>query len=315
MEILSGYGTITTPSGPVVATIGNFDGVHLGHQRLLAQVRSEARQRGLPAAVVTFDPHPLRVLAPEHAPQMILTRRQKIEILGALGMDLIVFIPFSAEIAAVPAEDFVRRFLTGRLHVSALIVGSDFRFGRDRGGDLEMLRRFGPQCGFDVIAAELVTVDGARVSASQIRDAIRSGDMDRATALMGRAYVLIGQVVHGQGRGRSLKIPTANLVPENEVIPGHGVYVTETLVELEWHPSVTNVGVRPTFRDAGFAIETHLPDFEGSLYNERLRVRFLERLRDERAFDSPEALRSQITDDLRRMRERFSSARRSGGEA
>lgn len=305
MEILTGYGTVTVPESAVVATIGNFDGVHIGHQRLIAEVRAEADARGLPAAVVTFDPHPLRVLAPERAPKMILTRRQKIEILASLGVDIIVFIPFDREIASVPAEEFVRRFLTGRLHVASLLVGEDFRFGQGRTGDIALLRRLGPECGFQVRAAALETIDGARVSASQVRDAIRTGDMPRAAELMGRPYVLVGEVVAGHGRGRALKTPTANIDPENELLPADGVYVTETLVELEWHPSVTNVGSRPTFENAGFAIETHLPGFQGDLHREKLRVRFLQRLRDERKFDSPEALRAQIADDLGRMRAWF----------
>jgi len=312
MEILTGYGTVTVPDGAVVATIGNFDGVHIGHQALIAQVRAEADRRGLAAAVVTFDPHPLRVLAPERAPQMILTRRQKIEILASLGVDLIVFIPFDREIAAVPAEEFVRRFLTGRLHVACLLVGEDFRFGRGRAGDIDLLRRLGPECGFEVRAAALRTLEGARVSASQVREAIRTGDMGRAAELMGRPYVLVGEVVAGQGRGRKLQAPTANLAPENELLPAFGVYVTETLVELEWHPSVTNVGSRPTFPGAGFAIETHLPGFSGDLYHEKLRVRFLQRLRDERAFESPEALRAQIAQDLEGMRSWFAAGRRAG---
>ena len=155
MEILTGYGTLTVPDSAVVATIGNFDGVHVGHQKLIAEVRAEADRRHLPAAVVTFDPHPLSVLAPERAPKMILTRRQKIEILASLGVDVIVFIPFDKEIAAVPAEEFVRRFLTGRLHVACLIVGEDFRFGQGRAGDIDLLRRLGPECGFQVCAASL----------------------------------------------------------------------------------------------------------------------------------------------------------------
>ncbi len=262
MEILSGYGTIVTPQGPVVATIGNFDGVHLGHRSLIDEVRAEASRRGLPAAVVTFDPHPLRVLAPEKAPRMILTRRQKIEILPSCGIDLIVIIPFTREIAAVPAEEFVRRFLTGRLHVACLIVGEDFRFGRGRAGDLDLLRTLAPECGFEVRSLPKLENSGTRISASQIRTAIERGDMGLAALLMGRAYVLVGHVVHGHGRGRQLRVPTANIMPKNELVPADGVYITETLVELEWHRSVTNIGSRPTFEGAGFAIETHLPGFE-----------------------------------------------------
>ena len=310
MEILTGFGNLTSPRGPLVATIGNFDGLHRGHQVLFREVRAEADRRGLDAAAVTFDPHPLRVLDPAHAPKMILTRRQKIEILGSLGMDLIVFIPFDRDVAAVPAEEFARRFLTGRLHVACLIVGEDFRFGRNREGDARMLGRLGPECGFEVRTAKLVGSGGARISASQLREAIARGDVVRAAELMGRPYVLLGRVVHGAGRGRRMKIPTANIEPENELIPADGVYATETMVELEWHSSLTNVGSRPTFDGAGFAIETYLPDFEGNLYNERIRVRFLERIRDEKRFESAEALRAQIALDTKRMRELFAASRR-----
>ena len=313
MEILSGYGAIVTPTGPVVATVGNFDGVHLGHQRLIGEVRAEASRRGLPAAVVTFDPHPLRVLAPERAPRMILTRRQKIEILAAFGIDLIVIIPFTREIAAVPAEEFVRRFLTGRLHAACVIVGEDFRFGSARRGDAALLHALAPQCGFEVRSISKVENGGTRISANRIRDALAEGDIRAATAMLGRAHVLVGQVVHGHGRGRELRVPTANLLPENELIPAEGVYITETLVELEWHRSVTNIGTRPTFEGAGFAIETHIPGFERSLYNELLRIRFHDRVRGERRFASAEALRAQIAEDIRRMRAWFRSGSGAGG--
>jgi riboflavin kinase/FMN adenylyltransferase len=313
MEIVTGFGNLASPDRPVVATIGNFDGLHLGHQALLAQVVGEAARRGLHASVVTFNPHPLRVLAPDRAPKMILTRRQKIELLGLYGIDLIVLIPFTEAVASVSAEEFASRFLTGRLHVECLIVGEDFRFGKGRAGDVALLRSLGPRLGFEVRSADLVLDGGARISASQVREAIEAGRPERAAALMGRPYVLIGRVVHGAGRGRVLSFPTANVDPENELIPGPGVYITETLVELEWHPSLTNVGFRPTFGDNDLAIETYLPDFSGSLYGHRIRVRFLERLRDERKFDSVEALQRQIDEDVRRMRERAAAARRAGG--
>jgi riboflavin kinase/FMN adenylyltransferase len=311
MEIVTGYGAIAAPDSPIAATIGNFDGVHLGHQALLAEARRAGARLGLPAAVVTFDPHPLRILAPERAPRMILTRRQKIEVLAVFGIDLIVFIPFTHEIAAVPAEAFVRRFLVERLRVACLVVGEDFRFGKGRAGDLAMLRGLAPECGFEVRTVPPVGQNGERISASQVRRAIGQGDMARAAALMGRAYVLTGQVVRGHGRGKGLRAPTANLAPDNELLPADGVYITETLVELEWHPSVTNVGSRPTFEGAGFAIETHLPDFEGSLYNEKLRIRFFERIRDERKFDSVEALRAQIASDIGAMRRWFAGPSRA----
>lgn len=301
MEILSGYGQIVTQEGPVAATIGNFDGVHLGHQMLLAEARAEATRRQIPAAVVTFDPHPLRILAPERAPRMILTRRQKIEILASFGIDRIVFIPFTPEIAEVRAEEFVKRFLTEQLHVAVLVVGQDFRFGRQRSGDVALLEKLASECRFDLRPMPPLLVDGERVSASHVRDAIAQGNVARAAELMGRAFVLIGKVVHGHGRGKTMKVPTANIEPENELLPADGVYVSETLVELEWHPSVTNIGSRPTFENAGFAIESHLPGFDRALDNATLRVRFHERIRGEMKFPSTDALRTRIAEDIRTM--------------
>ena len=224
MEIVTGFGNLASPDRPVVATIGNFDGLHLGHQALLAQVVAEAGRRGLHASVVTFNPHPLRVLAPDRAPRMILTRRQKIELLGSYGIDLIVFIPFTEAVASVPAEEFASRFLTGRLHVECLIVGEDFRFGKGRAGDVALLRSLGPKLGFEVRSADLVVNGGARISASQVREAIETGQPEKAAALMGRPYVLLGRVVHGAGRGRVLSFPTFGGDGDNGVDSDQGVH-------------------------------------------------------------------------------------------
>lgn len=305
MRVLNGFLGLKNAPRACVATIGNFDGVHLGHQRILEKVRERARALRIDALAVAFDPHPLKILRPDKAPRTILTRQQKVEILAAQGMDLLLFIPFSHETAQVEAERFVEEFLIGTLGVRELYVGVDFRFGKDRKGDLALLRQAASERRFVVESLETVSRGGERVSASRIRAALERGDVREARAMMGRPYEAIGEVVRGAGRGRAQGAPTANLAVANEVIPASGVYLTETRLEERLFPSLTNIGTRPTFENAGFAVETWLPDFTGDLYGHRLRVLFHERIRDEIKFASPEALRQQIDRDLQSMRDYF----------
>ncbi|MGH9317677.1 MAG: riboflavin biosynthesis protein RibF, partial [Thermoanaerobaculia bacterium] len=313
VKIVNGFLDLDPFPQPVVATIGNFDGMHLGHQRIFARVRERAASRGLPAWAVTFDPHPLTILRPDRAPRMILTRGQKIDILRAEGFDGVLFIPFDLAISEVEPERFVEEFMIGRLRVAEIYIGVDFRFGRGRRGDLELLRRMaagaeragGPA--FRVESAEIVRRGEERISASLIREALAAGDVAAAAEMMGRPYEAIGDVVRGAGRGRSQGAPTANIEVANEVIPASGVYITETVLASSRHPGLTNIGTRPTFEGAGFAVETWLPDFKGDLYGRRLRVSFHARIRDERKFPSAGALREQIGRDLEVMRAFFAA--------
>src|SRR6185295_11088075 len=273
--------------------LGNFDGVHLGHQAVLRQVLAAARARGVRAVLVTFEPHPAEVLAPERRPRLLQTRRQKLAALEEAGVDAVLVLPFDLALAALSAEEFLERLCTALIPRS-IHVGTGFRFGRERQGDVALLRAIGARRGFAVEEVPPLEVDGARVSSSRIREAVLAGRVEVARSLLGRPYALEGRVVRGEGRGAMLAFPTANLAVENELPPLRGVYVTETVaLALRWH-SVTNVGVRPTFDGSRLTVESHLIDYEGDLYGERVEARFLARLRDERRFADPSLLADQI---------------------
>jgi len=291
------HGLERCPPGTRTAlALGNFDGVHLGHQAVLRQVLASARARGVSAVLVTFEPHPAEVLAPQGRPRLLQTKRQKLASLEAEGMDAVLVLPFDLALAALSPEAFVER-LSSALSPVSVHVGTGFRFGRERRGDVTLLRALGVAHGFAVEEVAPVEMDGLRVSSSRIREAVLQGRVDLARHLLGRAYAVEGRVVRGEGRGAALSFPTANLSVENELPPLRGVYVTETLAaELRW-PSVTNVGVRPTFDGSRLTVESHLIDYEGDLYGQRVEARFLARLRDERRFADATALAEQIARD------------------
>jgi len=282
----------------MVATIGFYDGLHRGHQAILDEVVRRARGAGEPAAVVTFEPHPLRVLAPERAPRLLLTDDQKIALFERSGLDLVVFLPFDRPMAAMPAEVFAREVVGRRLRASQVLVGSNFRFGRGRAGDVPLLARVGAECGFTAEALEAVLDGGQPVSASRIRRELADGDVAEAARLLGRPYALAGTIVHGEGRGGKVVVATANLAPENEFLPARGVYITRLLWPGHSREGLTNIGTRPTFGADRITVETHLPGFEGDLYGERAELEFLARLRDERHFPTPADLVAQIRRDL-----------------
>jgi riboflavin kinase / FMN adenylyltransferase len=314
MIVWNALDSFPTGREPIVATIGNFDGVHLGHQAILASVTSAARSRGVSSILITFDPHPLAVVAPSRRPRLLMTRRQKVETLEAAGLDGLLVLPFDRELAALTGDEFFDGYLAERIRFAAVHVGRNFRFGRARSGDVAALATIGTARGFGVVGIPPVEVSGETVSSSAIRGALEAGDVERARAMLGRPFTVTGEVVRGAGRGRTLEYPTANLAVENETIPGRGVYVTETVGFGSRFPSVTNVGVRPTFGGTDVTVETHLIDVEEDLYGERLEVRFLAKLRDEMTFDGPSALADQIARDLAAAEAYFSGltlARRS----
>ena len=291
------HGLERCPPGTQAAlALGNFDGVHLGHQAVLQQVQASARAGQARAVLVTFEPHPAEVLAPERRPRLLQTRRQKLAALEEAGVDAVLVLPFDLALAALSAEEFMGRLCTALIPRS-IHVGTGFRFGRERQGDVALLRAIGARHGFAVEEVPPLEVDGARVSSSRIREAVLAGRVEVARGLLGRPYALEGRVVRGEGRGAMLAFPTANLAVENELPPLRGVYVTETVaLALRWH-SVTNVGVRPTFDGSRLTVESHLIDYEGDLYGERVEACFLARLRDERRFPDPTALADQIARD------------------
>ena len=308
MNVWNTLDSFPTGREPIVATLGNFDGVHRGHQAILRSVLDAARARHETSLLITFEPHPLAVVAPSRRPKLLMTRRQKLEALEATGLEGVLVLPFDRELAAMTGEQFFGEFLAERLNLASVHVGRNFRFGRGRDGDLRLLEEIGGSRGFAVSGIPPVEVGGETVSSSAIRAAVEEGDVDRARAMLGRPFTVTGEVVRGDGRGRTLEFPTANVAVENELVPRLGVYVTEAVAFATRFPSVTNVGVRPTFGGTRLTVETHLMDVEEDLYGERLDVRFLARLRDEMKFGGPSELSDQIARDLAAANAYFSAA-------
>ena len=293
-------------------TVGNFDGLHLGHQKILQSVREHARANGQLAAVITFDPHPMRVLRPDHAPLMIQTLSQRLAGFEQMGLDAALVLQFDHALSLVSPEEFIERILVGGLRAGAILVGANFRFGHRGAGDVRLLGEFGKRCGFDVEIVSPVEVGGQIVSSTAIRGAIASGDVGGAIPLLGRAFSLTGEIRVGAGRGRTILFPTLNLAPEQELLPKLGVYATESVVCGKLYSSVTNVGTRPTFNGAGVTVESHLFEFNENLTGGPMEVRFHARIRDEQKFSGPDALRAQIARDIDAARKFFSERTLAG---
>jgi riboflavin kinase/FMN adenylyltransferase len=291
-----------------VATIGNFDGVHLGHRRILEAVVERARASGKPSIAITFEPHPLAVLRPDHAPPRLQTLRQKEEAIEALGIDWLLVIPFTRDFSLVEPEDFATDFLGRRLGVSEILLGAHFAFGHGKRGNLALLQTLGPSRGFVAEGVPEVLHDGQPISSTRIREALARGDVAAARALLGREYEIDGIVARGDRVGRKIGYPTINLAPENELFPEDGVYVTRIEIRSfgRLFDSVTNIGRRPTvYEDFATTIETYVLDFSSNVYGERVRLFFLERLREERRFPSVMALTEQIGRDIETARSYF----------
>jgi riboflavin kinase/FMN adenylyltransferase len=290
---------------PVVA-VGNFDGVHRGHQKILERVCRRAQERGGTPLVLTFDPHPPRVVRPDKAPPLLMTAVQKHAALARSGIAGMAVVRFTRELSQWEPDRFVRTVLLEWLHVAEVWVGANFLFGRDRTGNFSLLRALGAQYGFRSEKIDPVRYKEFVVSSTRIRRLVSEGRVDEAAALLGRHYILEGTVVRGEARGRTLGFPTANLDTQNELLPPHGVYATLVVLDARIHPSVTNIGVRPTFGPGDRpTIETHLFDLDEDLYDRSLQLAFVQRLRDERSFASVDALRAQIDADCRRASDLF----------
>jgi len=286
-------------AAPVLA-LGNFDGLHRGHMKIIERVRRTAAERGATPVVLTFDPHPTRVLRPDRAPRLILTEAQKIETLEQAGMGGVAIVRFTPELSRWDPETFVRAVLVEWLGVSEVWVGANFLFGRDRAGTFGVLRELGSTFRFRADKIDPICYKDVVVSSTRIRRLIAEGRVDEGAALLGHHYFIDGDVVTGDGRGRQLGFPTANLRTGNELLPPHGVYATIVRVGSGLYPAVTNLGVRPTFEPAGgVSIESHLLRGGRDLYGERIRLYFVQRLRDERAFESVDALTRQVDQDRR----------------
>jgi riboflavin kinase/FMN adenylyltransferase len=300
-----------TKRGSVLA-IGNYDGIHLGHQRVLAFAMTRAKDSSAVSTALTFEPPPLKVLRPDAAPLRISTNQQRLEWFSALGIEAAVVLPFTPELASLSPRDFVDEILVRQLQVRVIVVGDNFRFGHRQLGDVKILRDLGMRYGFEVVVHTPVALKGEIVSSTLIRKQIAEGDVTRAARLLGRPFALTGEVVRGTGTGRKFLFPTLNLKPDQELLPAHGVYITRTVLEGETssHRSVTNIGMRPTFNGSGLSIETHLLDYSGNFAPRHIEIRFWKRLRDEKKFAGPEDLRLQIARDISTANKFFARLRR-----
>jgi riboflavin kinase/FMN adenylyltransferase len=291
---------------PTVLTLGVFDGLHLGHQRIMKHVVDRARAADAVATAITFDPHPRAVLHPESAPPLLQTLDQRLANFEVLNIEQAIVVKFDRSFAGQPAEQFLRDVVHDRFHAKEVYLGHGFAFGRDRGGNIDLLRQMGAELGFLADEIDEVQVRGRRVSSSAIRRLLAEGRVNLARVMLGRPYGVEGAIIRGNRRGHTIGFPTANLKPQNRVIPKYGVYATATLIDGVWRRSITNIGVRPTFEDANEpSIETYIFDFNEDLYGDVLRVRFLHRIRDERKFSGVDELRAQIERDTARARNYF----------
>lgn len=297
--------------GPSVVVIGNFDGVHRGHQAVLHQARTLADARSLRCVVLTFDPHPAEVLG-RGSPPRLTTLATRLELLGAHGATEVAVEPFSMELAAWSPEQFARDLLAARLGARAVVVGQNFRFGHKRAGNFEALREFGFGLGFEAVAAEVDGDEDGPFSSTRVRDAIAAGEVERAARVLGRPHALRGKVEHGDARGRTLGFPTANLGGAGEMLPAYGVYAVRARIagaaDRAAHAArggVMNLGVRPTVDGMSLRVEVHLFDFDGDLYGQEMQVDLVSRIREERRFAGIDELKSQITRDAQAARDRL----------
>ncbi|MGE8480955.1 MAG: bifunctional riboflavin kinase/FAD synthetase, partial [Pseudomonas shirazensis] len=299
MQLVRGLHNLRPEHRGCVATIGNFDGVHRGHQAILARLRDRARELGLPTCVVIFEPQPREYFAPETAPARLARLRDKVQLLAAEGIDLVLCLAFNQRLSQLSADEFVKTIVVDGLGVRHLEVGDDFRFGCDRAGDFDFLVEAGKRYGFTVEAANTVVQDGLRVSSTKVRTALANADFALAVHLLGRPYTITGRVLHGQKLARQLGTPTANIQLKRRRIPLSGVYLTSAEIDGKRWPGVANIGVRPTVAGDGRPhLEIHLLDFAGDLYGRRLTVEFHQKLREEQRFASLEALKSAIDADI-----------------
>jgi riboflavin kinase/FMN adenylyltransferase len=302
MEIIRDLAGLRPHPFPVVA-LGNFDGVHAGHQAILRTAIERARAETGTAFALTFDPTPLKVLAPDRAPRLILTAADKLELLSKSGIDSVLLINFNHALSQLTPREFAQTYLAGRIGARAVVVGHSVSFGHNRTGNAIVMADLGRELGFDVTVVGPVKVAGMEVSSTTVREVIAAGDLRTAANLLGRCHFLSGPVVHGRERGRKIGFPTANLQTRTECLPPDGVYATWLILDDGPHASITNIGMRPTFAEPERTIEAHIFDFNRDIYGQEVRLELVERIRPERKFESGDALAAQIGADLKRARE------------
>ena len=303
MLLITNLKDITTTFTNSVITLGNFDGIHLGHQELIRMVIRRARETGGTSLVVTFRPHPLKILAPEKCPPLISIYEEKIRLIEALGVDALVKIPFTMDFAAMSPEAFVKDILCDLLGAKEIFVGFNYRFGKGRAGNIEMLRELGTRHGFTVREVEQVSLRGEVISSTAIRQLLKDGEVEHAARLLGRVYAVTGIVVKGDGRGRGLGFPTANIAAKHAIIPSDGVYAVQLHVRDHFYDGIANIGLRPTFNKKTRTIEVHVFDFDEDLYGEDISLYFIRKIREEKKFRGPDELIRQITKDIAAARE------------
>jgi len=306
MELIRGHYSLRPEHRGCVATIGKFDGVHLGHQAVLGQVAEKAAELGLPAVVISFEPQPEEFFAPQVAPARLTRLREKLKALSRFAVGRVLCLRFNQRLASMSAEEFIETILIDGLDVRYLVVGDDFRFGHGRKGDFAMLEAVGEKHGVAVARMHSVHIDGARVSSTRVRSALAEGDLEEAQKLLGRPYRISGRVAHGDKRGRTIGFPTANIRLHHKVLPLSGVYAVEVFgLEHEPNIGVANIGTRPTVDGQQALLEVNLFDFDGDIYQRYIHVDFVHKLRDEKRFESLDALKAQIAADAESARQFF----------
>jgi riboflavin kinase/FMN adenylyltransferase len=285
-----------------VVTIGSFDGVHRGHQRILEEVVRQAKSRGGTPVVLTMQPHPREFFSPNHAPNLLTSDRKKVELFAEAGIEAVFFLPFNQRIASMPPVEFAERIVAGQCGAASVVVGHDFRFGRGAEGDFNFLRSVAPGLGFEVSQVDAMLIKGERVSSTVIRERVLQGDLDEAELFLGRKYSIMGEVVEGRGMGRRLGYPTANVRPHHRAVPPHGVYAARTRLSGAHYPAAVNIGIAPTIRHEDITIEAFLLDFKGELVGKEIEVIFHKRLRPEQKFASVQDLIRQIDRDVEQVR-------------
>jgi riboflavin kinase/FMN adenylyltransferase len=302
MKVFEGLEKIKEPFKNAVLTIGNFDGVHIGHQALFQSVIEKADAIGGTAVAVTFEPHPMRVLKKQGYPPIITLYEQKAELIAMIGMDVLICIPFTTEFASLSARRFVKQILVELIGMKAIIVGQDYTFGKNREGNIDQLQKFGHEYGFEVIISRWIQGTGSeeeRISSTGIRELVMEGKVDQVRRMLGRYYQIRGTVATGRNRGgKLLGFPTANIHLQGELCPKSGIYAVTVELEGKLLNGVANIGYSPTFNDHIFTVEVHILDFNLNIYNQKLRVNFIQRLRDEIRFSNVSELSAQIKRDI-----------------
>lgn len=303
MEILKGFKKFRNFAGNSIIAIGNFDGVHLGHQKVLRFLSRTAKKESLYPLVLTFSPHPEKILGRKRT-RMIQTLEQRAREVGKFGIKIVLVVPFNKKFRNLPSRDFVEKVVVKTLGVKAVVVGRDFRFGKNRKGNVSLLRRLASRYKYRVYSVPPVKKSGKTVSSSLIRILLERGEVEKAKTFLGRTYEIEGDVVKGKSRGKILGFPTANIETRNEIVPD-GIYITTTRVGREAFPSLTNVGSRPTFGEKETSVESYIIDFNRNLYGKKIRINFIKKLRDERKFKAEDDLARQIQKDLKATRKYF----------